>query len=608
MTTTLPIPISDAPNFLQQLLEEQTHLTAVERFSLAHDSDVLHDRSRGVAGQSAADSTSRHGKPASGHAPSQAAYYRALLPTAKPQAGEQLSFEVNLDACSGCKSCVVACHTLNGLDEEESWRRVGTLVIGEEQPRVQHVTTACQHCADPGCLNGCPVKAYEKDPITGIVRHLDDQCIGCKYCTMMCPYEVPSYNSRLGIVRKCDMCHQRLAVGEAPACVQACPNEAIAIRLIETKKLQPAVGHRLSPSAPLSALTVPSTRYVGLSQSLLAQATAQDAEMDHPAESHWPLALMLVATQASIGLLLVERSVTWSPLVSHTAAAGSSFTLAASLAACCMAAVGLLAASLHLGQPLRAWRVFLGLRTSWLSREAVLFGKYMGLLALAIALMSVPYFESRLPAGIVSTIPSWGAEAVLWMTSAVGLAAVFSSGMIYIVTRRELWRATRTFGRMLGSGLCLGLAGAGALMAGLNIVGVVANSPAQALSTILMSAGLMLAAAVALLTKIVWEWSILLSANCLEDSPHNRRSRRLALGPLRHLRTMRIMSGCVACLLAALASASAAGGAIAGMEALSIVTAVLAATALLAMLVGEVSERLLYFSSVVYDRMPGTLP
>lgn len=602
MTTTLPIPISDAPNFLQQLLEEQTHLTAVERFSLAHDCDILHDRSHGTQGQTAGDSTSRLGRPP-GHVPSQAAYYRALLPTAKPQAGEQLSFEVNLDACSGCKSCVVACHTLNGLDEEESWRRVGTLVIGEEQPRVQHVTTACQHCADPGCLNGCPVKAYEKDPITGIVRHLDDQCIGCKYCTMMCPYEVPSYNSRLGIVRKCDMCHQRLAVGEAPACVQACPNEAIAIRLIETNKLQPAVGHRLSPNAPLSALTVPSTRYVGLSHSLLAQATAQDADMDHPAESHWPLALMLVATQASIGLLLVERSVTWSPLVSQAARVGSSFTLAACLAAGCMAAVGLLAASFHLGQPLRAWRVFLGLRTSWLSREAVLFGKYMGLLALAIVLMSVPYFESRLPEGLASTIPSWGAEAALWMTLAVGLAAVFSSGMIYIVTRRELWRATRTFGRMLGSGLCLGLAGAGTLMAGLNMAGVVTNAPAQALSAILM-----LAAALALLTKIVWEWSILLSTNCLEDSPHNRRSRRLALGPLRHLRTMRIMSGCVACLLAALASASAVSGASAGAETLPLVTAVLAATSVLAMLVGEVSERLLYFSSVVYDRMPGTLP
>ena len=50
---------------------------------------------------------------------------------------------------------------------------------------------------------------------------------------MMCPYEVPQYSSTLGIVRKCDMCSQRLGVGEAPACVQACPNQAIRIAIVD---------------------------------------------------------------------------------------------------------------------------------------------------------------------------------------------------------------------------------------------------------------------------------------------------------------------------------------------------------------------------------------
>ena len=53
--------------------------------------------------------------------------------------------------------------------------------------------------------------AYEKDPVTGIVRHLDDQCIGCSYCILKCPYDVPKYSRARGIVRKCDMCHSRLA-------------------------------------------------------------------------------------------------------------------------------------------------------------------------------------------------------------------------------------------------------------------------------------------------------------------------------------------------------------------------------------------------------------
>src|SRR6185369_3646357 len=149
------------------------------------------------------------------------------------------AFEVDLDSCTGCKACVSACHSLNGLDDDETWRDVGLLIGGDRRhPFQQTVTTACHHCADPACLNGCPVLAYEKDPVTGIVRHLDDQCIGCSYCILKCPYDVPKFNHRLGIVRKCDMCHGRLLHGEAPACVQACPHEAIRIDIVNQNSVR----------------------------------------------------------------------------------------------------------------------------------------------------------------------------------------------------------------------------------------------------------------------------------------------------------------------------------------------------------------------------------
>ncbi|MEM6279272.1 MAG: 4Fe-4S dicluster domain-containing protein, partial [Verrucomicrobiota bacterium] len=165
-----------AENLIDDLLAEQQSLTAVERFSQAHEK---------------ADS------------PALEPHYRSLIPLSKPAEGEQYSFEVDLDACSGCKACVTACHSLNGLDEGESWRDVGTLVNPEPDIATQQtVTTACHHCGDPACANGCPTLAYEKDAETGIVHHLDDQCIGCQYCTMTCPYDVPKYNDRLGIVRK----------------------------------------------------------------------------------------------------------------------------------------------------------------------------------------------------------------------------------------------------------------------------------------------------------------------------------------------------------------------------------------------------------------------
>src|SRR6185437_9166421 len=148
--------LNETRTLIDELLAEQQRLTAVERFAWRHAHHTL---------------------------PAQARLYRELLPTRAPDQGEQYAFAVDLDACSGCKACVTACHNLNGLDEEETWRNVGLLHGGTEQdPFQQAVTTSCHHCLEPACLEGCPVLAYEKDPRTGIVRHLDDQCIGCQYC------------------------------------------------------------------------------------------------------------------------------------------------------------------------------------------------------------------------------------------------------------------------------------------------------------------------------------------------------------------------------------------------------------------------------------------
>jgi Fe-S-cluster-containing dehydrogenase component len=207
-------------------LREQQELTAVERFARAAASrpaDVPAD----APADAPADPIHRR--------------YRARLPATPPAGGQQYAFEVDLDACTGCKACVTACHNLNGLDDGETWRAAFVLYGGSAAaPVKQTVSTACHHCVDPACLKGCPVGAYEKQPITGIVKHLDDQCIGCQYCMFTCPYEVPQYSAKRGIVRKCDMCSDRLAAGEAPACVQACPSHAIAITVIDQHQAREA--------------------------------------------------------------------------------------------------------------------------------------------------------------------------------------------------------------------------------------------------------------------------------------------------------------------------------------------------------------------------------
>src|SRR5689334_5758461 len=157
----------------------------------------------------------------------------ARIPQRALELGEQYRFHFDMTKCIGCKCCVVACNEQNGNPAEINWRRVGE-IEGGHYPFAQrfHLSMGCNHCLEPSCLIGCPVEAYTKDPKTGVVIHSADTCIGCQYCTWNCSYGVPQYNAERGVVGKCDMCHERLSDGREPACVAACPEEAIRIEIM----------------------------------------------------------------------------------------------------------------------------------------------------------------------------------------------------------------------------------------------------------------------------------------------------------------------------------------------------------------------------------------
>lgn len=405
---------SQERTLIDQLLAEQQSLTAVERFSALHERGSVKER------------------------------YSALLPARAPGAGEQYRFEVNLDACTGCKACVAACHSLNGLDDDEAWRDVGMIVADGYQ---QTVTTACHHCADPACANGCPVKAYEKDVTTGIVKHLDDQCIGCQYCMLKCPYEVPKYNERLGIVRKCDMCSQRLAVGEAPACVQACPTSAISIRLVRTETMTAA----LVPGAFDERYTQPTTRYVS-AHPIPVAAQAADQQVLRVQHAHVPLIVMLLLTQLSAG---------WFCAASFSSKTAAPLVIAATVALF----AGLAASVFHLGRPLGAWRFFLGLRRSWMSREILAFSLLAAIAPWVVAGVCDPGLK-----GLGYLIHFVGSLSPMWSqapatAALLALVAVFTSAMIYIDTRRYWWSASRTLTCFFGTVVKLGASGSAALLA-----------------------------------------------------------------------------------------------------------------------------------------------
>src|SRR5262249_21490294 len=431
MSTDLPEnPPSPAGRLLiEDLLYEQQLLTPVARFSRKHESGDL---------------------------PAQAKYYQDLIPLSTPKQGEQYAFAVDMDACTGCKACVTACHNLNGLDDEETWRDVGVLFGGTvAEPVQQTVTTACHHCVDPACMNGCPVNAYHKDPLTGIVRHLDDQCIGCQYCILKCPYDVPKYSKKRGIVRKCDMCSNRLAASEAPACVQACPNEAISITIVNKELItKERRNTNFLPGAPDSSYTLPTTQY-HRKKNPPANMTPGDFYNIKPEHSHLPLVVMLVLTQLSVGGFLVGitlRLLFPTDLMDRLAPFHS-------LVALFLGFLAVGASTMHLGRPLYAWRAFVGLKTSWLSREIVAFRLFAGCALVYAGSFWLPVLSQWVSPPLLREWCSSPLRNELGLGVALtGLGGVVCSIMIYQDTRRTFWRTSMTSLKFLGTMLLLGLA------------------------------------------------------------------------------------------------------------------------------------------------------
>ena len=202
--------------------------------------------------------------------------------------------------CIGCRSCEIACNEQNGNPADIHWRRVGE-VEGGVYPNTQrhYLSMGCNHCLDADCLKGCPVDAYSKDPITGIVLHSADACIGCQYCVWNCPYQVPQFNAERGVVGKCDMCHGRLTDGLEPACVNACPEAAIQIEIVSKAAWRSTMRRRSLPECPLP--NIPSLPPASLCPRLaegLERVDTGRIRQEHP---HWSLVVMTTLIQAIIG-------------------------------------------------------------------------------------------------------------------------------------------------------------------------------------------------------------------------------------------------------------------------------------------------------------------
>jgi formate dehydrogenase iron-sulfur subunit len=366
--------------------------------------------------------------------PSGAPALDARMPVGAPRPGEQYRFHFDMSRCIGCKCCVVACNEQNGNPAAINWRRVGEIEGGwYPNTHRSYLSMGCNHCVNPTCMTGCPVDAYTKDAVTGIVRHSADACIGCQYCTWNCSYGVPQYNPERGVVGKCDMCHGRLALGQAPACVSACPEGAIAIEIVRTDEWRGAVATATTGSGlPVADGSLSTTR---VTLPVRVPPGARPVGLTHvtPEHAHWSLIVMTVLTQLSVGAF----ATIWLLQVSG----GAVQPAGAAVTSLLVAALALSGATLHLGRPIHAYRALKMWRRSWLSREVLLFAAFA---KVATAYAALLWFEIA------------GSWLIGGLTSALGIAGVIASGYIYRVPSRPAWNTRLTLLQFLLTAAALG--------------------------------------------------------------------------------------------------------------------------------------------------------
>lgn len=155
----------------------------------------------------------------------------------------QYGFYLNASRCTGCKTCTLACKDYHDLPSTIAFRQVyeyggGTWHqdakgLWSQDCSYYYVSLACNHCAQPACMEVCPTGAMHKSE-RGLVCVDKKKCIGCGYCALSCPYRAPKVDRSQGFSAKCDGCDTRISEAKKPLCVEACPLRALDFGEIET--------------------------------------------------------------------------------------------------------------------------------------------------------------------------------------------------------------------------------------------------------------------------------------------------------------------------------------------------------------------------------------
>lgn len=322
-------------------------------------------------------------------------------------------FLFDLNRCTGCQACAIACTIENGLAFGSSWRRIDTYNESRHPAAPSwHLSLACNHCAQAPCMTSCPALAIRRDTATGAVLIEEDACIGCGYCVWACPYDAPRYDPTDGVMRKCTLCNHRLQDGYDPACVSHCPTGALGYGALDgdgrVAEVTGCPDLGIGPAIRFTPLKQDRTRplldgaHDARAESAIGAPRAR-AESAITLRREWPLVLFTLITAALVALVI-------------GAAAGAVTLPPGIFLATALLGMGL--GMMHLGRKERAWRAVLNVRSSWLSREIVLYSAFV-----AVATAWLRITPESVAAGVASAL--------------FGLAALFAIDRVYDVTGRR---------------------------------------------------------------------------------------------------------------------------------------------------------------------------
>lgn len=292
-------------------------------------------------------------------------------------------FVFDANRCTGCQACIIACSIENRLEPSRSFRQVHSF-NDRRHPQLpcMHLSMACNHCADPPCLKNCPTGAYMKDTETGAVFIDGDICIGCKYCTLVCPYDAPQFNPESGYTEKCDFCLKRLQQQRETACVQTCPTGALNIEsydpLQNDAHSSTMPGFSDTPTQPAVRIKgwIPDNHCVyttaPVDSELASHFTSSIPSNEKPKTSlatEWPL--LIFTSLAALQVALMSAFVISDTRVNLWIMLGSGL-------------LNMTLTTAHLGKKHRAYRANKNIINSWLSREILLYGLFLGASSLAL--------------------------------------------------------------------------------------------------------------------------------------------------------------------------------------------------------------------------------